>query len=404
MRTVLVAVLATLVTWEDIAIPLRAAFQAGGEAFNAWVRKVEADSEQRLAEGERDHLVYYVLQSASFTGKEPIEPAVSARDYVKGNAIPDAVRLRMGDFLSSKANNWRLNYFRELSAGRRQFLEQEYKRAMRFLYEKEWASREHQGQARRDFVASLYQKRGHSTDTSVEASFAVDVGLEVLAGFGARASRVLVVGPGLDRSPRTRLREQSDPQSYQPYLLADGLLRHGIAGAGKLEIVCADLNSAVVDAINSFLHLPRLDLFWKPQDSEHREYYASLGHRIGEVSAGEEGVRILTIRPELAKRISAGRWNILTRKARREQPFDLVVATNVLLYFRREELALAMNNIHRLLAAGGYFLHNETRAEVEEFGATLGLPMVHARMVRLSAREQMELYDGVVLQRKKPEE
>ena len=35
-------------------------------------------------------------------------------------------------------------------------LDTEYSRAMRFLYEKEWASRARSGDERRDFIAGLY--------------------------------------------------------------------------------------------------------------------------------------------------------------------------------------------------------------------------------------------------------
>ncbi|MBI4477950.1 MAG: hypothetical protein HY654_12300, partial [Acidobacteria bacterium] len=43
--------------------------------FEAYVRRLEARSRERRAEGEGEHLVYYVLQSTSFTDEAPIEPA-----------------------------------------------------------------------------------------------------------------------------------------------------------------------------------------------------------------------------------------------------------------------------------------------------------------------------------------
>jgi hypothetical protein len=39
-----------------------------------------------MREGEFDHLVYYVLQSKSFTSVKPVEPALSAAQYVAGGA------------------------------------------------------------------------------------------------------------------------------------------------------------------------------------------------------------------------------------------------------------------------------------------------------------------------------
>ena len=35
----------------------------------------------RVGEGDRDHLIYYVLQSTAFTKLPPIEPALSAQEF-----------------------------------------------------------------------------------------------------------------------------------------------------------------------------------------------------------------------------------------------------------------------------------------------------------------------------------
>jgi len=49
-------------------------------------------------------------------------------------------------------------------------------------------------------VASLYQSRGHSSDTEIEAGYAVYVALATLKQLEPqrRIARVLIVGPGLD--------------------------------------------------------------------------------------------------------------------------------------------------------------------------------------------------------------
>ena len=68
-----------------------------------------------------------------------------------------------------------------------------YARAMGFLYEKEFKAPHNQ-------VAGLYQTRGHSTGTKVEANYAVWNALGVLKAMqpGLAIGRVLVVAPGLD--------------------------------------------------------------------------------------------------------------------------------------------------------------------------------------------------------------
>ena len=40
----------------------------------------------RLPEGENDHLIAYLLRSVRFTTKPKIEPALSAMEYLRGDA------------------------------------------------------------------------------------------------------------------------------------------------------------------------------------------------------------------------------------------------------------------------------------------------------------------------------
>ena len=268
----------------------------------------------------------------------------------------------------------------------------EYARAMRFLYEKEWTSREHEGAARREYVAGLYQRRGHSTDTDITAGYAVHTGLEVLTALrrGTKIRRVLLVGPGLDWAPRMSLEEDTPPQSPQPYALADSLVRLGLAAADDLRIDCVDVNPRVVTYLNGFADgSRRLWLRETPGDSEWRNYFLALGKATGT----RKGLEI-AVPAQVAKRIRAWRMNVLTERVT-DGDYDLAVATNVLLYFNDRELGLAMANIAHAIRAGGYFLHNELRPAAEAWGRELGMPAVHARTLHFAARG--ELFDCVVL-------
>ncbi|MEZ5404157.1 MAG: hypothetical protein R2729_31040 [Bryobacteraceae bacterium] len=353
----MIAAALALVTWADVNAALHPYFEQehiAGSNFAGFVERVEQSAAQRLREGMADHLVFYVLQSRAFTAAEPIVPARSAREFHYSGAIPAAVRARMDAFLAAPKQNERA---RLLTAVLPQIDgEDAYRRAMRFLYEKEFASRSRHGDDRREFVAGLYATRGLATDTAPDASTAAVAELASLAARepDTRFRRVLIVGPGLDLAPREHLREDAPPRSRQPVAIAGALRQHGLA-APDLIIDCADINPIVVDAINA----------------EHKPGIAA-------------SVRnIVTAHPEPAV-------------------YDLIVATNILLYLPRLELLLALNNIHGALAPGGYFLHNETRAEIEEFTAPLGFAPINARMVRLGARGSTGLYDAAVLHRKPP--
>ncbi len=399
--TALLIAAAALVSWSDVHPAMHTLFdreQIGRDAFPAFIDRTEFETERRLQEGAADHLVFYVLQSRSFTAADTIIPALSAKAYHDTGAIPDAVHQRIAAFAGHRhtAPRGKLLARQLPEKGKTDYLESNYRRAMTFLYDKEFASRTRVGQERRDYVSRLYAGRGHSTDTSPNASFAASIEIEAMAARepGARIRRVLIVGPGLDLAPRENLREDLPPQSIQPYALADALLNSGLAIEAELDIDCADINPAAVAFIAAFPLHPHLTL---PQSDRH--FGSHIGLVEGHGTVVETNNLEVHVRPGLARRIRAERWNILTRKPP-EALYDLVVATNVLLYFNRAELLLAVNNIHKLLKPGGYFLHNDTRREMEEFTAPIGFSTVNARMVRLGARGATDLYDAAVLHRK----
>jgi SAM-dependent methyltransferase len=373
------------------------------EAFDRFVAQTAAESERRLREGELDHLVFFVLQSRVFSSLPPIEPAASARENPE--RPPPEVLKRIDAFLGAKSvPEQRFTEMRKLleseAGDPRQVLVREYLRSMRFLYEKEHLSRQKEGEQQRRHVAELYRSRGHSTDTAVEANFAAHVGLSLLKEQRPRLrlSRVLVIGPGLDFAPRTALRDDHPPQSPQPYALMDSLLRLGLAGDNELDVHCVDLNPRVTRFFADFAagRERTLVLAWQPAEAEHREFFAGLGNRIGTSLSWAHG-RKIAVRPELARRVTASRLDIVTETLATAEPFDLAVATNVLLYFNDAELALAFANIRSMLKPGGYLLHNETRAETDSIARLLAMPVVHARMVRLARVDSRELHDACIL-------
>ena len=356
-----------------------------------WLAELEQSTAQRLRDGEWDHVVFYALQSRRFTKLPPVEPAESARQWTKLGHLPPDAAARLRAFVAAPAAGTRHAAMRAMVHDEQQ-LQLEYARAMRFLYEKEWAARERDGAARREYVAGLYQRRGHSTDTDVTAGYAVHTGLGVLASLrpGTKIRRVLLVGPGLDWAPRMGLDEDTPPQSLQPYALADSLVRLGLAAAGDLRVDCVDVNPRVVSHLNDFAAGPRrLWLRETPGDSEWQSYFLSLGKTVGTRS----GLRIAVSSP-VAKSIRAWRMNVLTQRVT-DPGYDLAVATNVLLYFNDRELGLALANIAHAIRPGGYLLHNEPRPASEAWGRELGMPAVQARTVQFAATG--ELYDSVVL-------
>lgn len=354
-------------------------------------------AKRRVAEGERDHMIFYALQSRRFTGLPRIEPALSARAFFVSRKIPADAEARLKAFLEAEPTGRPHAYFRALVASEPR-IHEEYRRAMGFLYEKEWASRSKQGPARRDFIAGLYESRGHSTDSSAGANYAVHAALAALRERAPKAKfrRVLIVGPGMEIAPRTGLDDEDPPQSLQPYLIADSLVRLGLARLDDLAIDCADVNPRVVDHIRSFSRSDRrLRITAPPGDADWNAFFGGAGEAIGKRRPGNW----IEVEKDSAQRVTAFEMNLLTERAD-PGAYDLAVATNVLLYCNRDELGLAFANIASMLTPAGYLLHNDTREAIEAWGRTAGLPVVDARMVRLASKPGRELYDSAILHAK----
>jgi len=269
-------------------------------------------------------LIFFLLQSSRFTVQPRIEPALSAYEFVQSlsetdraqflaegstflpatEKIPRSVKTRIADFSKAlktnrKLDDERLSYFDNLLRKTGQVtqaiepqLALEYIRAMRFLYRKEFASRLIASKDVAAFVASLYQTRGHSTDTQIEANFAVYTALASLKALSpeTRLNKVLIVGPGLDFAPRTDLIDLFGPQSYQPFAIADALLSLKLADETKLQIHCVDINDRVIAHLQNLRQRSdvRLTILSGIKESaahpiaeDYKSYFQSFGKSIG---------------------------------------------------------------------------------------------------------------------------
>jgi len=269
----------------------------------------------------------------------------------------------------------------------------EYQRVMQFVYDKEFVA---QRSAQADqAVADLYQTRGLSTDTAVEAGYVVYLGLGVMKSLSPDrlVRRVLIVGPGLDLAPRTGLLEEGPPESYQPWAVIDALLSLGLSRADDLDVIGADINPRVVAHLDrSRTAPPALTLVSGIAEdqqvqfsADYRDYFAQLGRAIGDrtsLSTSADGDRRLRtrvqVRAGVAHALTGAPLDIVTERLD-DRPFDLIVATNILPYFDDLQLMLAMSNVGAMLAPDGVFLHNEARPLVREIAAALGFPLEQSR-------------------------
>jgi hypothetical protein len=413
-----------VVTWADLPAAIQTRLEQSGlnaPAFNGRIAALSREARVRVRQGDLDHLIFYLLQSTHFTRLPPIEPAVSAK-AVHDGVRTDAVEARLTAFLKavdSPDRDPRLAYFRALLADaaskrdRRAVVRGEYQRVMTFLYGKEFASR---GQP--ETTALLYRTRGLSTDTAVEAGYSVQVGLGVLKALDPlrRIRRVLIVGPGIDLAPRTGMLEVGPPESYQPWAVIDALLSLGLSSMDDLAVVGADINPRVVDHLRAARQSPPVlrlvsglgETGAVTFSADYRDYFAALGRSAGTIRPGAKApaghlAKTVSISPKAAALLRAEPLNIVTERFDRldGEPFDLVIATNILPYFDHIELMLALANISAMLSPGGVLLHNELRPGLPEDAAAAGLPVEQSRQVIVATvKGAPPLVDTVWLHRK----
>ena len=69
-------------------------------------------------------------------------------------------------------------------------------------------------------------------------------------------------------------------------------------------------------------------------------------------------MRAVRVRPDIAATLAAEDLDVVVQRREREEGFDLILATNVLVYYDRFEQALALANIAAMLRPGGVFVTN----------------------------------------------
>ena len=417
----------TRIRWGDVP-PFHARLEQQGitaATFASYVDRVRGDNARRVREGDLDHLIFYALQSTQFTKLVPIEPALSAKALVEGdNRIPPDARariLQLLEALASSSTDPRVTYFRALVQStfpnvneREDALLNEYRRTMKFVYNKEFVAQ----RIGPDAVADLYRTRGLSTDTAVEAGFVVYNGLGILKSLDPahRIRRVLIIGPGLDLAPRTGLVESAPPESYQPWTVIDALLSLGLSRLGDLTVIGGDINPRVVDHLaRARTSPPLLTLVSGIAESatvhltnEYRVYFNQIGTVIADgflpPRSDVSGHLFKTIHPpaDVARSLSAEELDVVTARLS-GSPFDLIIATNILPYFDDTQLMLAMSNVASMLAPGGVFMHNEPRPVLGDITEAVGLHFEQLRRVTIASLTDgaAPLTDVVMLHRKR---
>ena len=374
-------------------------------SWSAWVSHHDAAIRTRLERGDEDSIVNLWQFGTSFTAL----PRISERDLsrLSGAVNPEDVLIgRLDDFvtaLAAPSASERLLFARQVIArhgidvtqpagqdAARIFLVNIRARA---IAEHESYRRTLQAattdpkrpDAAMDVFATLYRDRGLSSDTSLRIDFALDQAIEAAVADGHLATggvrRVAIVGPGLDFTDKAEGYDFYPQQTVQPFAIVDSLLRYRASSSADLRVVTLDLSPRINHHIESararaqagqpyVLQLPLerdwVGRRWRPITLK---YWQQLGNQIGDDAppiplpseAFDVRLRAVRVRPAIVAAIVPRDLDVVLERLKTGASgdlFDLVVATNILVYYDAFEQRLALANIAKMLKPGGVFLTN----------------------------------------------
>jgi hypothetical protein len=382
----------------DVPPAPREAIASGERAWHDWLDAHDEVVRARVDLGNEDSLYYFWLYGTSFSTRpratretlgslsqshadtlvdERLNDLLAGLEHPGGNSrltFGRAVLERRGIAVSTPEGRERARAFL-LTVRRRVIAEN------RQLARVSAAASAIADDADRDAIfGTMLRERGLSSDTSLVVNFSVMGAFRRLKDARLAAAqpfrRIAVIGPGLDFTDKADGYDFYPEQSMQPFAVVDALQQLDLAAPGSLEVVTLDLNPRInqhlddarqraVEGDPYVLHLPFDRASYHNPRAEFVRYWEAAGAAIGDVvtsvaappDLGGVAVRAVAVRADVVRSVMPRDLNIVTSRLAGAD-FDLIVATNVLVYYDRFEQALALANIAAMLRTGGLFLAN----------------------------------------------
>jgi hypothetical protein len=381
--------------------------------WRAWTQQQDNAIRARLQQGDLDSMVNLLLYGTSFTK----QPRIKVEAFTEASKA-GILRARVDDLvagLRSPADNERLTFLNGLL--RSQGIDPNspgetgvfiYNNLGRVLQEMETlAKRGEEAKrliqpAKPDAVADpaaifnwrpgLLRDRGVSLDTGIFPNFSIEQALRDLKNRGVlregQVARVAVIGPGLDFIDKNEEAsfDYYPQQTLQPFALYDSLVRLGLARADAVSMSIFDISPRVIDHIQRARERARKNVpntgyvIQLPREVAHSwpadliAYWRSLGDRVGAEVAPitppnvfqDLETRAVRIRPDVVLKCEPVDLNIVLERTNRAEAdrFDLMVGTNIFIYYDAFERSLALENAGAMLKRGGLLLTNDRLPEV----------------------------------------
>jgi len=382
----------TLQLFADSALP--GSSITNSDAWDHWIREQDAQVRARIDRGFEDSISNLILYGTSYTSLPRLESLESAVTH--GGHVSEAARARVHALVvavGAATPNERILIVRDFlkrkgipGDGVQQLLTENLQRFAeeQRAYQEKLKAAENSGDLDQKLSTrgTLYQTRGLSADTSLLVNYALEDTLHSLSvkGLLAKGSirHIAVIGPGLDFTNKHSGYDFYPLQTIQPFAVMETVLRLKLGKPEDVEVVTMDLNPGVNAHIAKLardaregraytVQLPRDTAADWPQPAV--AYWERFGEIIGAQAEplsvpqalGGLTLRAVAIAPGFASRVTPLNLNVVAQRAELEQAqaFDLVIATNVLVYYDRFQQALAMASIARMMNPGGIFLAND---------------------------------------------
>jgi hypothetical protein len=363
------------------------------EQWLAWLKTSDAHVRQRLEIGEEDSLTNLLRFGVTYTKEYRIDDEYLLQ-YGHSTLVNSFAENRANDLVRALSSPNRNQGFAEMRAfvekkgfslasptGRRElkaFLLANLARMQRDLQQARAEAKTNRDQ--------LFHDRGISLDSNLWPDYDIDLALQqaLAKGLLTRESvkRVAIVGPGLDFVNKQEGVDYYPPQSTQPFAVLNSLLRLGVADPPDLEIYTLDISPRVNLHLQAALKNASagrpytMQLPWYAEGrwtddfrTRFTEYWQNLGSQVGQpvaaipVPAAAAGftTRAVQVRAGMVQRIRPIDMNIVYQRLplAPEQRFDLIIGTNIFLYYGALEQSLVRANVAAMLKPAGLLLSTD---------------------------------------------
>ena len=371
--------------------------------WSAWVQAQDTNVRQRLELGEEDTLTNLLRFGVTYTNEYQIDREYLSH-YGKSTLVNAFADKRADDLiraLSSATGNEGMQELRAflLQRGYSFKTPKDRARVKQHLLENLAHMRDQFEQFREKLKTAdlaeesqIYSQRGISLDSNLWPDYALDRSLSEMVKAGklkpGSVRRIAIIGPGLDFVNKEYGNDFYPPQSIQPVAVLDSLIRLGLTDPKSFQLYTFDISPSVN------IHLGRvqknaatgkpyvIQLPWNgavPFNKEYladfESYWQSLGKQVGESMkpvevpfklANDIHIRAVSVRPEIAKQITPVDMNVVYQRMAATNPdekFDLIIGTNIFIYYDAFEQSLARANLAEMLKPGGFALTNDMLAD-----------------------------------------